>query len=42
MNGKTNVANVAVITPNMASWVLKVNSIIRVGGIPAWLSLPGR
>ena len=42
MNGKTKVAKVAVMTPNIASWVEKVNSMMRSTLIPEWLSLPGR
>jgi hypothetical protein len=42
MKGKTKVAKVAVTTPNIASWVLKVNSMIRSRDIPAWLIFPGR
>ena len=42
MNGKTKVAKVAVTTPNMASWVENVNSMMRSTGRPEWLSFPGR
>ncbi len=42
MKGKTKVAKVAVTTPNIASCVEKVNSMMRSTVIPEWLSFPGR
>ena len=42
MNGKTKVAKVAVTTPNIASWVEKVNSTMRSTPMPECASFPGR